>query len=312
MGDVTNMGLIEKLGDTVFYEVTQPEQTYERVKNAEIIITCKVIIDKPLLQQLPKLKLICVAATGTNNIDVDYSIQKGIQVKNVAGYSTNSVAQSTFSLILQLYNNISYFDTYVKSGEYSRNDMFTHMGRRITELNGKQFGIIGLGAIGQKVAEIATAFGCKVSYYSTSGKNNNSNYKKITLNSLLSQSDIVSIHSPLNNNTKDLLNANNIKLMKPSAIIINAGRGGIVNEKDLANAINENIIYGAGFDVYSKEPITEDNPLLKISHNERVVFSPHSAWTSFESRSILIEKISENIKNFQIENRPIKQNPELK
>ncbi len=298
MGFVPNLDILNSLGEVTYYPVTAPAETIARLMDADIAITCKVVIDKPVIDKISSLKLICVAATGLNNIDWEYARQKGIEVKNVAAYSTNSVAQATFSLILALLNHIEYYDNYVKSGSYSSNDMFTHMGRTILELNGKEFGIIGLGTIGKRVAEIAKAFGCNIIYYSTSEKNDNKEYKRVNLDYLLSNSEFISIHAPLNEATRNLINYEKLMLMKPSAIIINTGRGGVIDEAALARALDEDLIAGAGLDVFSKEPIESNNPLLHIKNKEKIIFSPHSAWTSIEARKLLIEKIAVNIKEF--------------
>jgi lactate dehydrogenase-like 2-hydroxyacid dehydrogenase len=298
MGNVPNLNLLNEFGEVTLFPKTLPAEALERLADTEIAITCKVVFDKALMQKLPKLKLICVAATGMNNIDLDFACKAGIEVKNVANYSTNSVAQATFSLLLSLLNHTAYYDAYVKSGLYEKSDIFTHFDRNISELYGKQFGIIGLGSIGKRVAEIAEAFGCIVGYYSTSGKNKSLNYERMELEQLLLESDIVSIHAPLNDNTENLLNYEKIKLMKPTAVLLNAGRGGIVDEADLARALNENLISCAGFDVFSKEPIDPANPLLHIHDKDKIIFSPHCAWASLEARTLLIERIAENIKQF--------------
>jgi lactate dehydrogenase-like 2-hydroxyacid dehydrogenase len=299
MGDVSNLNLIRSLGEVVFHPLTKPSETFEHLQGAEVAVTCKVVIDKPLMQKLPDLKLICIAATGTNNIDLEYAEKTGITVKNVTDYSTNSVAQSVFALILALLNKTAYYDNYVRSGQYSENDMFTHIGKPVYELFNKKFGIIGLGAIGKRVAEIAETFGCKVGYYSTSGKNVNSSYEQLSLDELLISSDIISIHCPLNEATRNMIGFEKIKLMKPTSILINTSRGGIVDEAALARALDEGIIAGACFDVYSKEPIEPSNPLLHIKDKEKIIFSPHNAWTSVEARELLIERIAGNIREYQ-------------
>ena len=298
LGNTRNLKDLNKYGDVDFYEFTPPEKTKERVKDKDIIITNKVRIDKSIIDQAVRLKLICISATGTDNVDVQHAHQKGIPVKNVTGYSTNSVAQTTFSLLTYLLNKSAYYDHYVKSKAYSKSPVFNHIGPGFWELNGKTFGIIGLGAIGKKVAEIATAFGCRVIYYSTSGKNLDNPYPHVSLDELLQQADIISIHAPLYQNTQNLINLEKLKLMKPSAILINAGRGGIVNEHDLAIALDEQIIAGAGLDVLEKEPIHPDNPLLKIKYQDRLFITPHIAWTSIEARELLVKGICENIENF--------------
>lgn len=299
LGKVPNLHLLEKLGDFVLYQTTKPDERLERLKNADVVITCKVIIDKGIIDSCPTLKLICVAATGINNVDVEYAAAKGIPVKNVANYSTESVAQTAISMILSLVNQLNYFDRYVKTGLYTQSDMFTHYGPNTYELKGKRAGIIGLGNIGKRVAHILEAFGMEVVYFSTSGKNNNNDYLRVELEELLVTSDIVSVHAPLNEHTKNLLTISRIKLMKPSAFLINTGRGGIINEHDLVEAINQHIIAGAGLDVYEKEPMAANNPILKVKYPERLVLTPHIAWTSLEARTLLIEKIAANITEFK-------------
>jgi lactate dehydrogenase-like 2-hydroxyacid dehydrogenase len=295
VGDVPNIVKLKELGNLILYETSSPLQALERVAEADIIITNKVLLDKNLIDHASRLQLICIAATGMNNVDLDYAAKKMIPVKNVAGYSTNSVAQSTFAMIFYLLGQLRYYDDYVKSGLYAISPIFTHLGRPFWELNGKIFGIIGMGAIGKKVAFIARSFGSEIVYYSTSGKNNDANYKRVELDELISQSDILSIHAPLNENTKNLIEMNRLKQMKEHAILINAGRGGIVNESDLAYAIDHNIIAGAGLDVLSKEPIDPDHPLLKSKNKDRLIILPHVAWASIEARTLLIERIAENI-----------------
>jgi lactate dehydrogenase-like 2-hydroxyacid dehydrogenase len=305
IGEVPNLYKLKEFGNFIQYETSGPAQALERVAEADIIITNKVLLDKNLIDHAKKLQLICIAATGMNNVDLGYAASKGIPVKNVAGYSTHSVAQSTFSMIFYLLGHLRYYDDYVKSGQYSRSRIFTHLGRPFWEMNGKTFGIIGLGAIGKKVASIAQSFGADIIYYSTSGKNNDPAYKRVELDELISQSDILSIHAPLNENTQDLINRSKLNRMKKHAILINAGRGGIVNETDLAEAIDYNIIAGAGIDVLSREPIDPDNPLLKIRNKDRLIILPHVAWASVEARTLLIDKIFDNISKYLASNQKL-------
>jgi glycerate dehydrogenase len=302
VGDVSNLTKLKTFGEVTFYETTSYEETNERSESADIIITNKVVIDKRVMDACQKLKLICIAATGMNNVDLKYAELKGVEVKNVSGYSTFSVTQSTFSMILSLVNSISYYDKYVKSGLYGRSPIFTHHGREFRELKGKIFGIIGMGAIGQSVAKIAEAFGCNVIYFSTTGKNKQQTYKCVSIDTLLSEADIVSIHAPLNDFTFNLIDLNKIKCMKRHAILINAGRGNIVNEADLAYALDHNLIAGAGLDVLAHEPINSDNPLLKVKNSEKIIITPHIAWASLEARELLIEKVCENINSFLLKN----------
>ena len=299
VGEVTNLKILEKQGEIEFHQTTHPDLVIDRCKDKEVIITNKVNISRPVMEKLPLLRLICVAATGINNVDLSYAAERGIQIKNVAGYSTDSVAQSTFAMLLFLLNKLSYYDAYVKSGAYSRSPVFTHFDKPFWELNGKSLGIIGLGAIGRKVAHIAQSFGMEVVFYSTTGRNNNINYKRFDLQTLLRTSDVVSIHAPLNSQTKDLINYEKLKLMKPCSILLNTGRGGIVNEQDLARALNENLIGAAGIDVLENEPILPDNPLLKVKEKDKILITPHMAWTSKESRQRLIEQIGLNIEKFR-------------
>jgi lactate dehydrogenase-like 2-hydroxyacid dehydrogenase len=295
IGKVDNMKSLSKLGNLEIYETTEPGQVVERCQGKEIVIVNKVEMREEMMRQLPDLKLICVAATGVNNVDLNYTENNGIEVKNVAGYSTDSVAQLTFTMLLYLVNKPYYYDTYVKSGAYSRSDSFTHHNAPFWELKGKRMGIIGLGTIGRQVARIAESFGMEVIFYSTTGRNNHISYKRFELEDLLKSSDVVSIHAPLNNQTKYLITYDKMKLMRPCAILLNLGRGGIVNEKDLAKALNENIIGAAGIDVMEQEPINADNPLLKLFDKEKILITPHMAWASKESRELLVEKIARNI-----------------
>lgn len=298
IGAVNNLGLFNKLGNCTFYDNTNEEDVIARCNGKEIIIVNKIIITAKVMEQLPDLRLICIAATGINNIDLSYAKAHDILVKNVVDYSTNSVAQLAFSMLLHLINRTSYYDDYVKSGAYAKSDIFTHHGQPFRELKGKRLGIIGLGSIGSQVATIAEAFGMQVSYYSTSGKNNSSNYKRIELEELLGCSDVVSIHAPLNETTKGLIDYKKIQLMKSDAILLNLGRGGIVIESDLAKALDDNLIQGAGIDVHVHEPIHSDNPLLKIKDKEKIILTPHIAWASQESRELLVEKIANNIEEY--------------
>lgn len=295
LGEVKALEKIAGLGAYTSYEITMPEQRIERIKGHNVVITNKVFIDREIMEACPEIELICISATGINNIDLECAAEKNIPVKNVAGYSTNSVAQVTFSLLLYLLNNTRYFDNYVKSGEYAQSPIFTNHGRSFWELKDKQFGIIGLGTIGKQVAKIAEAFGAKVVYYSTSGKNKSNSYPSLSLNDLLETSDIISIHCPLNENTLNLIGYKELEKMKPSAILLNAGRGKIVNEAELAKALNNNLISAAGLDVLEHEPINADNPLLNLENPEKLLITPHIAWVSEEAREMLVNGIYKNI-----------------
>jgi glycerate dehydrogenase len=236
-----------------------------------------------------------------NNVDFEYAREKGIEVRNVISYSTESVAQSTYAMLLHLLNRMPYYEAYVKSGAYSRSKIFTHHGPSFWELSGKRIGIIGLGNIGRRVARIAEGFGMEVVFYSTTGRNNNINFKRFDLDTLLGTSDVVTIHAPLTGSTKDLITYEKIKLMRRCAILLNTGGGGIVNEAGLARALNENLIAAAGIDVLREEPVTSNNPLMKVVDKEKILLTPHMAWGSMESRSRLIEGVARNIEQYKLD-----------
>lgn len=298
LGHDIDLSVFGKLGELVIYEQSNAEDTPEKVKDADIIIVNKVPMNEQTLKNAPKVKMIAITATGYNIIDKAYTDGRGITVANVGGYSTDSVAQHTFALALYLIDQMDYYDKYVKSGEYVKSDIFCHIDKKIFELAGKTWGIIGLGAIGRKVAEVAGVFGCKVIYYSTSGKNTDQEYESVDLDTLLARSDIVSIHAPLNPATENLMNLENLKKMKSSAILINVARGPIVNERDLVTALRENIIAGAGLDVISVEPMREGNPLLEIQDSGKLVVTPHIAWATGEARGRLADEVYLNIEAF--------------
>ena len=289
---------LREFGELAYYDTTKPEEVVERIKDANIVLTNKVVLNENNLKEAKNLELICETATGFNNIDIVYAKNNNIAVTNVAGYSTNTVAQHTFATVLSLYDKLSYYDNYVKSGDYAKSGLFTNVSKPFYELEGKTWGIIGFGAIGKKVAKIAEVFGVNVIYYSTSGKNSNSEYKRVDFKALLDQSDIISIHAPLNKDTQGLINYDALKNMKKSSILVNMGRGPIVVEADLAKALDEELIAGAALDVGEVEPIKEDNPLISIRNKENLVVTPHIAWASVEARVRLFEEVINNIKAF--------------
>ena len=287
---------IEALGGLVCWPTSTREEALQRVGDCEVLIINKIIINDELLDAAPKLRLVCEAATGVNNIDLEACARRGILVRNVAGYSTEPVVQQTFMHILSLIGKGPYFDELVKSGAYSRSPIFTDLSRSFNEIDGMVLGIIGMGTIGQRVATVAKAFGMKVIYYSTSGTSHCKDYPSVPLEELLRESDVVSIHCPLNERTNGLIGAEQLAMMKPSAIIVNMGRGGIVDEKALAEAIDAEVIAGAAADVFSIEPIPADNPLLHTRFPDRLRFTPHLAWASVEARKRLVARIADNIR----------------
>ncbi len=295
MGDVS-FESIARLGELVCYDKSDAEEALERVGDCDVLIINKVKVTPQLIDAAKNLKLICEAATGVNNIDLEYAASKGIPVRNAVGYSTDSVVQATFMHILSLVGKAPYFDDCVKSGKYSQSGMFTDVSVNWWELQGKNIGIVGLGNIGSRVAKVAEAFGMKVCYYSTSGTSHNQDYPSVSLEQLLKESDIVSVHAPLNERTLGLIGENELRLMKPTAYIINMGRGGIVVEKDLVEAVDTGVIAGAGLDVFATEPLPADHCFLKMAHPERMSLAPHVAWASVEARERLVGMIAENIR----------------
>ena len=293
LGFDVDISIFETLGEVISYDITLPNETTNRAKNADIVITNKVVISKEVIDN-SNLKLICISATGTNNVDLEFAKQKNIEVKNVAGYSSSSVVQLAFSMIFQIVQKLDYYKKYVDVGNWQKSQIFTHIDKPFFELDGKKVGIIGLGDIGRNFAKKARAFDCEVMYFSTSGKNSNSEYKQVSLDELLNTCDIISIHCPLNENTKDLLNYKNMKNIKDGAILLNLGRGGIINEPDLAKIIDEKEIY-CGIDVVCVEPILEDNPLLKVKNKDRLLLTPHIGWASVEARTRLVQMVAKNI-----------------
>ena len=296
LGFDVDVSIFEKFGEVISYDVTKENETLERVKDADIVITNKVVINKEHMDN-SKMKLVCITATGTNNVDLVYAKEKNIEVKNVAGYSTPSVVQVAFSMIFHFVTRLDYYKKYVDEGNWQKSEIFTHIDMPIFELANKRVGIIGLGEIGRDFAKKAKAFDCEVVYYSTSGKNSNDEYKRVELEELLSTCDIISIHAPLNESTKDLLNYENMKNMKDGAILLNLGRGGIINEPDLAKIIDEKEIF-CGIDVVSIEPIKESNPLLNVKNKNRLLLTPHIGWASVEARTRLINLVAKNIEEF--------------
>ncbi len=292
----TDLSGFNDLGKVTVYQTTSAEETPERVKEADVVVTNKVVIDPAIMDAAVNLKLICIAATGMNNVDLEYAAQKGIAVKNVAGYSTDSVIQHTFSMLFYLMGHARYYDEYVKSGEWQKSPVFTNVTRSFSEVKGKKWGIIGLGEIGRGVANIAKAFGAEVVYYSTSGKNDNSDFEKISFTKLLETCDIITIHAPLNAQTKNLVGHSEFLMLKDGAVLLNLGRGGIVTESALAAIIDVKEIY-VGLDVLEKEPMSTPHPLMNVEHKERLYITPHIAWTSVEARDKLIASVIENIKS---------------
>ncbi|SDH70394.1 glycerate dehydrogenase [Pseudobutyrivibrio sp. 49] len=298
IGEDIDLSGFERFGEVVIYDYSAADEVPARVEDADIIVLNKVPVNEATISTAKNLKLVCVTATGTNNLDKDYLAGRGIEWRNVAGYSTEAVAQHTFSLAFYLLEHLSYYDEYVKSEKYVNDRMFTHFEKHFHEIAGKTWGIIGLGAIGSRVAEIAKLFGANVIYYSTSGRNHSDIYKEVDFETLLSTSDVVSIHAPLDENTMHLIDKAALSKMKKNAILINVGRGPIIVEKDLADALECGQIAAAGLDVLDVEPMSPENPLVRIKDSTKLLITPHIAWAAVEARQRLMKIIEGQIEDF--------------
>ena len=298
IGEDIDLSAYDALGEVVKYGFSTLEEIPERVKDADVLIVNKIAINEQTIGNAKNLKLVCVTATGTNNLDKEYLKKRGIAWRNVAGYSTESVTQHTFALLFYLLEKIRYYDDYVKDEKYINDTVFTHFAEHFNEVNGKTWGIIGLGTIGRRVADIAKAFGARVIYYSASGSPAQEGYEQVDFETLLTTSDIVSVHAPLNEYTKDLMDKEAFAKMKKTAIFLNLGRGPIVVEQDLYEALETGEIAAAGLDVLCEEPMSETNPLAKIKDSKKLIITPHIAWASVEARNRLMQIIVEQIREF--------------
>lgn len=298
LGIDVNMSAIEAMGEVRVWPSTTVRNAAEHIGDVDIVIANKLPLNETTLKEAKNLKFIAQTATGTNNVDFTYTNQKGILVANVPSYSTASVAQHTFALALSLIGKLRFFDNFVRSGAYSRSGCFSCLEMIFPEISGKTWGIIGMGAIGQQVARIAEAFGCNVICYSASGQIYNTPYEQVDFDTLLAQSDILSVHAPLNEYTKDLMNYEAFSKMKPTAYFINVGRGAIVVEEDLARALNEEKIRAAGLDVLCTEPLPQDSPLMAVKDDGRLLITPHVAWATSEARQRCVDVVTENIRAY--------------
>ena len=293
-----DLGIIRSLGDYTGYVKTLPGEVVERAKDAEVVIVNKVVIGEREMDLLPNLRLICVAATGVNNIDLVAAAERGIVVRNAVGYSTHTVAEATLGSVLALLRQTNYYDRYVKSGEYSASGEWVNFDRPTHRLWGKNWGVVGMGNIGREVARLASAFGCEVAYCSTSGAERKEEYERMPMDELLAWADVISVHCPLNNTTRGLIDTEQIAEMKSTAVIVNVARGGIVVEEAVAKALDECRLAGAAFDVYPSEPMPSTSPLLHTSDPDKLLLSPHNAWSAVESIDTLVECIANNIKDY--------------
>ena len=298
IGEDIDFSPFRKLGDVVEYDFTLPEEVPERAADADVLIVNKIPVNEQTIHTASHLKLVCVTATGTNNLDKAYLDRRGIAWRNVAGYSTDSVAQHTFAMLFYLLEHLRYYDEYVKDRRYLNDTMFTHFARHFHQISGMTWGIIGLGAIGRKVADLAAVFGADVLYYSASGRDPQDGYRQVDLDTLLSQSDIISVHAPLNEYTENLLDPAAFQKMKSNAILLNLGRGPIIDETALADALKNGQIAAAGLDVLSEEPMRASSPLLDILDHNNLLITPHIGWASVEARTRLMQIIAEQIREF--------------
>lgn len=297
-GTDIDVSCFEKFGEVDYYPNTVAHNTAERVKDADIIIANKAPLNETTLKDAPNVKLICLFATGFDNVDLDYCRSRGIKVANVVNYCTSTVAQHTLLLALMLTEKIAFYDEYVKSGTYSAQDRFSNFDRVFNDLEGKTWGIVGMGTIGRRVAGLAQAFGCKVIFYSASGRSTCTDYERVGFDTLLQESDILSLHCPLSDRTRGLFNKEAFARMKKNAILVNVARGPVVDTQALYDALTGQQIAGAGLDVLEQEPMTKDNPLAQIKDSTKLIITPHMSWASLESRTRLVEEVVRNIEAF--------------
>ncbi len=298
VGTDVDVSCFEKFGEVTYYPNTVADNAAERVKDADIVIANKAPMNEETLKDAPDVKLICLFATGFDNVDLAYCKKRGIRVANVVNYCTPAVAQHTLLLAMMLAEKIAFYDDYVKSGAYSAQDRFSNFDRTFHDLAGKTWGIVGMGSIGHRVAELAEAFGCKVIFYSASGKSTCTDYERVEFETLLRESDILSLHCPLSDRTRNLINKDAFEKMKKSAVLINVARGPVVNTQDLYQALTEGKIAAAGLDVLEKEPMEPSNPLAQIKDSTKLIITPHMSWASVESRTCLVEEVVKNIEAF--------------
>lgn len=299
VGTDVSVDAISVLGDTVIYNNTSTEEeVMDRIKDADIVVANKAPLNHKTLAVAKNLKLICELATGYDNVELDFCRNSGIQVCNVVNYSTDAVAQHTFALMFYVLEKLNHYDNYVKSGAYASQDRFSNFDIPFTELAGKTWGIIGMGNIGRKVAAIAKCFGCKVIFHSITGRSTVSEYESVDFDTLLKESDFLSIHCPLSDISRGLINYEALSKMKKTSILINVARGPVVVDADLAKALEEGLIAGAGLDVTSTEPMKEANPLSKIMDSNKLIITPHLAWASIEARTRCVNETALNIESF--------------
>ena len=299
VGTDVSVDCINDFGEvTVYRNTVTIDEVRERIKDADIVIANKSPLREETLKDAPNVKLICEFATGYDNCDLAYCKSRGIKVANVRDYCTGMVAQHTFTLALALSQKLPHYDQYVKSGQYSAQDRFSNFDLPFTELEGKTWGIVGMGNIGRRVAKIATAFGCKVIFHSITGKSSCTEYPQVDKDALLSESDFLSLHCPLSDLSRNFIDAAALKKMKQTAVLINVARGPVVNNADLYQALVAGEIAAAGLDVVETEPLQESNPLSQLKDSNQLIITPHLAWASVEARNRCVEEAYKNIEAF--------------
>jgi len=295
LGDDLDLSPINKLGDVTVYPLTLQEDVIERIKDADVLVLNKVKLNPENLKFAKNLKLVCITATGFDNVDIDYCKEHNIGVCNVAGYSTNSVVQLTLSMVFSLVNNLSTFDNYVKSGEYTKSGIFNHLKPVFHEMSQMTWGVVGLGNIGEKVARIAREMGCRVL---ATKRTPSDEFECVDIDTLCKESDIITLHTPLNDDTFHLIDSKRLSLMKKNVVLVNVARGAVVDEEAVTNAVLNKEIAGLGVDVYSTEPMQADSPYQKLLGLDNVIFTPHMAWGAYEARQRCVNEVAENIKSF--------------
>lgn len=298
-GTDISMECFQDFGEVIYYgNTTTKEQVKERVQETDIIIANKSPLNEETLKDATGVKLICELATGYDNVDLAYCKSRGITVCNVRDYCTAMVAQHTMTLALALSQKLFHYDDYVKSGAYSAQDRFSNFDVPFYELEGKTWGIVGMGNIGKKVAQIATAFGCKVIFHSVTGKSTCTDYPQVDKDTLLAECDFLSLHCPLSDLSRGFIDAAALKKMKNTAILVNVARGPVVNNADLAEALKAGEIAAAGLDVMEGEPLELTNPLSQLKDSNQLIITPHLAWASVEARTRCVEGVYKNIQAF--------------
>lgn len=303
LGDDIDLSAVCELGNTTIYDNISQNDVENAIKDCDVVILNKLKLNETNLKNAKNLKLICVTATGYDNIDIDYCKSRGIAVCNVVGYSSDSVAQLTVAMALSLCTNLSEYTEFVNDGSYTKSGVANKLTPAFYEMRDKIWGVVGLGAIGRQVANVASALGCKVIAYK---RTPDTNIPCCNLSYLFKKADIISIHLPLSDETRGIVNKELISSMKENAILINVARGAVTDEKALADALLENKIGGIGIDVYSCEPFSEEHPFYQLLGNKRALLTPHMAWGAFEARTRCFEQVLENIKAFfagEIRNR---------